>query len=80
MVDRSANQASICLRLLDLICAAHLCDASSICSNWAVLSPVGAVLTPIVFRASVTSKPSSSTLSPALLWTDIDAGVSSFET
>jgi hypothetical protein len=65
MMDRSANQASICLRLLALICSAHFCDASSICSNWAVLSHVGAVLTPSVLRASVTSKLSSSTLSPA---------------
>jgi hypothetical protein len=63
MVELSANQASIFLRLRALICAAHLCDAYSICSKWAVLSPVGAVLTPSVFRASVTYKLSSSTLS-----------------
>jgi hypothetical protein len=80
MVDPRANQASVCLRLLASIYAAHLCDASSICSNWSTLSPVGAVLTPSVFRASVTSKRSSSALSPELLRTDIDAGVSSFET
>jgi hypothetical protein len=65
MADRSANQASICLRLIALICAAHFCDASSICSNWVVFYSVGAVLTPSVFQASVTSKRSSSTLSPA---------------
>jgi hypothetical protein len=33
MVERSANQASICLRLLALICAAHFCDAYRICST-----------------------------------------------
>jgi hypothetical protein len=80
MVDRSANQASICLRLLALIYAAHFYDTSSICSNWAALSPVGAVLTPSVFRASITSTRSSSTLAPACLRNDIDAGVYSFET
>jgi hypothetical protein len=64
MVDRSANQASMCLRLLALIYAAHFCDAYSICSNWAVFSPGGAVLTPSVFQDSFTSKRSSSTLSP----------------
>jgi hypothetical protein len=63
MVEQSASHASICLRLLALICAAHFCDTSIICSNWAVLSLVGAVLTHRVLRASVTSKCSSSTLS-----------------
>jgi hypothetical protein len=80
MADRSANQASICLRLFALIYAAHFCDASSICSNWALLSPVGDVLTPSVFQDSVISKRSSSTLLPALLRTYIGAGVSLFET
>jgi hypothetical protein len=73
MVERSA-------RLLALICAAYFFDNSNICSNWAALSRSGAVLTPRVLRASVTSNCSNSTLSPALLCTEIDTGVSSLET